>query len=109
MALIMSPSVLMVAAGGACRRLWLVTRWRCARQDFMNRWWPRAHVHHVTAVATHVLLVKISIGILRAMIAMKVDRQDPQDRRALVLERGEQVGPHEDVVEVVVQHVEVVE
>src|SRR3712207_7546577 len=47
-----------------------------------------------------------SIEITRAMRAMQVDRQDLEDRRALGLERGVKIRPDQDVVEIVVQHVQ---
>jgi hypothetical protein len=73
----------------------------------MDRRWPRTHRH--AAVPGLTPLVKVGVPVVRPMAAIQVDRQDLQDRRALRLERREEIGPHEDVIEVVVQHVQVVE
>src|SRR5438105_2466408 len=54
-------------------------------------------------------LVKVGVPVVLPVAAMQVDRQDLQDRRALRLERREEIGAHEDVIEIVVQHVQVVE
>src|SRR5882762_4579349 len=89
------------------RRLRLIAWWRCTREYLVDRWRPGAHRHAAVPCVTP--LVKGGVLVVWPMTTMQVDWQDLQDRCSLRLERREEVGPHEDVVEVVVQHVQVVE
>ena len=72
----------------------------------MDRRRPGAHRHAAVPCVTP--LVKVGVPVVWSMTTMQVDWQDLQDRGSLRLERREEIGPHEDVIEIVVQHVQVV-
>src|SRR5881296_184201 len=106
--IIASSSVLVTRARRLRRgRLRLITRRRCACENFMDGRWPRSHVH--TGVALRISLVKVGIPIIGAMVPVQVDRQNLQDRRTLCSKARKQIRTGQDVVEVVVEHVQVIE
>jgi len=79
----------------------------------MYRGRARPHVHHgamgVPVRRRSDWFMEVGIELRRTVATVQVYRQDLEDRTALCLERRKQVGAREDVIEVVVQHVEVVE
>src|SRR5919197_1534071 len=89
------------------RRLRLITGRRGARQNFMHGWWPWPHVH--AGMPLGILLVEIGIPVVGAMVPVQIDRKNLEDRSPLCFEAGKEIRSRQDVVAVVVQHVEVVE
>jgi hypothetical protein len=73
----------------------------------MYRWWPRPHVH--AGMPVGIVLVKVGIPVIGAVVPVQVDRKNLEDRSPLRSEVRKQIRARQDVVEVVVQHVEVVE
>src|SRR5262249_13670084 len=105
----MATSSVAVAASrrSGARWLRLIARRSGPREHGPDGGGPRPHVHrHVAALGT---LVEVGVEIVRAVRPMQVDRKDLQDRGALGLDGRKEIRAREDVVEVVVEHVEVVE
>src|SRR5262249_15155187 len=106
--MVAAPSVLMTRARCLRRgRLRLIARWCSARQDFMDGRWPRSHIH--ARMPLSILLVKVGIPVVDAVVPVQVDRKNLQDRSALCFKGRKEIWARQDVVEVVMQHVEVVE
>src|SRR5262245_22170311 len=102
-------SSVIVTIGNIALMSWSAASGR-ARNDFVHGWRPRTHVAGGPAGvrarmgAGH--FVEVGIEVVGAVISMKVDRKDPENGRALGVERRVEVRTGQDVVEVVVEHVQ---